>query len=132
MASQQGSIRKRKDASVVGKSGNGSPTAITTPYAKDTTDIDVLVKNTLKQKAGPEWDYRIAITLITILGFVTRFWGISHPNEVVFDEVHFGKVYEVLFHMGSLLTSKYSSLPTIFNAHISSMYIHHSESCCLH
>lgn len=37
-------------------------------------------------------DYKIAFALITILAFVTRFWGISHPNEVVFDEVHFGKV----------------------------------------
>jgi dolichyl-phosphate-mannose-protein mannosyltransferase len=43
-------------------------------------------------KPGSEWDYRLAITIITILAFVTRFWGISHPNQVVFDEVHFGKV----------------------------------------
>jgi dolichyl-phosphate-mannose-protein mannosyltransferase len=29
---------------------------------------------------------------MTLLAFVTRFYGISHPNQVVFDEVHFGKV----------------------------------------
>lgn len=46
-----------------------------------------------------EWDYKIAISIITLLAFATRFYGISHPDEVVFDEVHFGKVrtYE---HLG--------------------------------
>lgn len=39
-----------------------------------------------------EWDYKVALTIITALAFATRFWGIGHPNEVVFDEVHFGKV----------------------------------------
>ncbi|KAL7935352.1 glycosyltransferase [Trichoderma chlorosporum] len=38
-----------------------------------------------------EIEHWISLTLVTILGFVTRFWGISHPDEVVFDEVHFGK-----------------------------------------
>jgi hypothetical protein len=42
--------------------------------------------------AGSERDHQAALTLITGLAFLTRFWGISHPNEVVFDEVHFGKV----------------------------------------
>jgi dolichyl-phosphate-mannose-protein mannosyltransferase len=41
-----------------------------------------------------DWDHSIAFTIITLLGFITRFWGISHPDQVVFDEVHFGKVYE--------------------------------------
>lgn len=41
---------------------------------------------------GGEWDYKLAITIITVLAFVTRFWGINHPDQVVFDEVHFGKV----------------------------------------
>lgn len=45
-----------------------------------------------KSGGGAEWDYRIALFVITAIAFVTRFWGISHPNEVVFDEVHFGKV----------------------------------------
>lgn len=46
------------------------------------------------QKSGvtSEWDYKLALFIITTVAFVTRFWGISHPNEVVFDEVHFGKV----------------------------------------
>ena len=50
----------------------------------------------LKRSALREWDYKIGLTIVTILAFVTRFFGISHPNEVVFDEVHFGKVWEQL------------------------------------
>ena len=46
----------------------------------------------LKETAVSEWDYKAALSVITVLGFITRFWGIQHPNEVVFDEVHFGKV----------------------------------------
>jgi dolichyl-phosphate-mannose-protein mannosyltransferase len=45
-----------------------------------------------KKAISSEWDYKLGLLLITILSFITRFWGISHPNEVVFDEVHFGKV----------------------------------------
>lgn len=43
-------------------------------------------------KPRPEWDYWLALTVITVLAFITRFYKISHPAEVVFDEVHFGKV----------------------------------------
>ena len=41
---------------------------------------------------GKEWDYKLAITILTVLAFISRFWGITHPDQVVFDEVHFGKV----------------------------------------
>jgi dolichyl-phosphate-mannose-protein mannosyltransferase len=44
------------------------------------------------QQQGSEWDYKLAISVITVLAFITRFWGIRHPDQVVFDEVHFGKV----------------------------------------
>lgn len=43
-------------------------------------------------KPQSEWDYYLAITILTVLAFATRFWRIDYPNEVVFDEVHFGKV----------------------------------------
>jgi dolichyl-phosphate-mannose-protein mannosyltransferase len=39
-----------------------------------------------------EWDYWLAIVILTVLAFATRFYRIDYPNEVVFDEVHFGKV----------------------------------------
>lgn len=29
-------------------------------------------------------------TLLTILAFIVRFYKIGHPDQVVFDEVHFG------------------------------------------
>ncbi|EEY19880.1 dolichyl-phosphate-mannose-protein mannosyltransferase [Verticillium alfalfae VaMs.102] len=40
---------------------------------------------------GSKTEYGVGLAITTLLAFVTRFWGISHPNEVVFDEVHFGK-----------------------------------------
>jgi len=90
MSSQSGSVRKRKDASIPVKAKDASATGIAAP--RD-AELDALVKAaTSNKKSGVEWDYRIAITVITFLAFLTRFWGISHPNEVVFDEVHFGKV----------------------------------------
>ncbi len=50
------------------------------------------IKQEAKKAVTREWDYKLAVTVITISAFVTRFWGISHPDQVVFDEVHFGKV----------------------------------------
>ncbi|PVH82894.1 glycosyltransferase family 39 protein [Cadophora sp. DSE1049] len=89
MSGQQGSVRKRKDVAVTPKAKDAFTTGIAAP--RD-AELDALVKAKLENKGpGAEWDYRIAITVITILSFITRFWGISHPNEVVFDEVHFGK-----------------------------------------
>jgi hypothetical protein len=34
---------------------------------------------------------RIALAVVTALAFFTRFYKLDYPNEVVFDEVHFGK-----------------------------------------
>lgn len=46
---------------------------------------------------GKEWDYKLAISVMTVLAFITRFWGIRHPDQVVFDEVHFGKVRQSVY-----------------------------------
>ena len=54
-------------------------------------ELDGLLKDT-KEAITSEWDYKVGLIVITALAFLTRFWGIGHPNEVVFDEVHFGKV----------------------------------------
>jgi dolichyl-phosphate-mannose-protein mannosyltransferase len=64
------------------------------PEAIVEKDLDIIVKATKEYtpSQGSEWDYKLAISVITVLAFVTRFWGIQHPNQVVFDEVHFGKV----------------------------------------
>lgn len=59
----------------------------------DQVEKDIKDAFTSAQQSAPkEWDYMVAISIITLLAFATRFSGISHPNEVVFDEVHFGKV----------------------------------------
>lgn len=53
--------------------------------------MDAVLDST-KQAVVNEWPYKLALTIITGLAFLTRFFGINHPDEVVFDEVHFGKV----------------------------------------
>jgi len=72
----------------------------TTPIPDTSSDRDYNVvskaKKEVKAVQGSEWDYKLALTVITILAFVTRFWGITHPDQVVFDEVHFGKVRDAL------------------------------------
>ncbi|KAK4673491.1 Dolichyl-phosphate-mannose--protein mannosyltransferase 4 [Podospora pseudopauciseta] len=78
----QGTLRQR---SVAGSKKNKDG-------ASSDVELDKLVKAANQRpKAVSENDHRIAFFIITILAFITRFWGISHPNEVVFDEVHFGK-----------------------------------------
>ena len=62
------------------------------------------VKQGAKEAVTNDWDYKLALGVITVLAFLTRFWGISHPNQVVFDEVHFGKVCRV--HILSVLISR--------------------------
>ncbi len=81
----QGTLRQRNvGAPSTKKSKDG---------ASSDVELDKLVKAATAQSAASnERDYKAVFVVITILAFVTRFWGISHPNEVVFDEVHFGKV----------------------------------------
>lgn len=55
-------------------------------------------------KKPSEKGYKIALALVTIIAFITRFWRINYPDQVVFDEVHFGKV------RGSLTLSRLSSI----------------------
>lgn len=75
----QGSLRRRK----------GAAETASEPEPEDNKLAKAAQKKTSVDK---EIDYKIVLAIITVLAFVTRFWGISHPNEVVFDEVHFGKV----------------------------------------
>lgn len=84
-SSSKEGLRHRNVAGSSKKTGAASTTA-------DEVELDKLVQaNTASLNS--DLNYKIALVVITILGFVTRFWGISHPNEVVFDEVHFGKVW---------------------------------------
>lgn len=60
----------------------------------------------LPSYAPSQAPYTLAFVVITGLAFVTRFWMINHPNEVVFDEVHFGKVRVILQILDSVLTAR--------------------------
>lgn len=77
MSSPSPSLRKR-----------GGKKDVHTALPSDIASTPVSVP--VKQKS--EWDYWLAIVILTILAFVTRFYRLDYPNEVVFDEVHFGKV----------------------------------------
>ena len=83
-------------ASPVTKSKASGPKRSTTPNpdALQNGGNDVLeqVKRQTVEAVTSEWDYKLAFAIITLLGFISRFYGIQHPDQVVFDEVHFGKV----------------------------------------
>jgi dolichyl-phosphate-mannose-protein mannosyltransferase len=71
-----------------------------TPEPSIAGDIDAVyakVKAESAKAKTSEWDYKLALVVVTILAFATRFYGISHPNQVVFDEVHFGKVHIISY-----------------------------------
>ncbi|KAI0998302.1 Dolichyl-phosphate-mannose--protein mannosyltransferase 4 [Podosphaera aphanis] len=87
MHSRSSSVQKRKQSSTVIKPESLKSTEPVGACQADKRELS----NPEEHASKSEWDYRIALSLITILAFITRFWGISHPNEVVFDEVHFGK-----------------------------------------
>ncbi|EAQ92540.1 conserved hypothetical protein [Chaetomium globosum CBS 148.51] len=73
--------------------GGAASTKKTKDGVSSDVELDKLVKAvTAKSSTGSERDFQAVFVIITALAFVTRFWGISHPNEVVFDEVHFGKL----------------------------------------
>ncbi|KAK0656397.1 glycosyltransferase family 39 protein [Cercophora newfieldiana] len=80
----QGSLRQRNVASSGKKHKDGAA-----------SDVELEKKSngaaSKPAAAGSDSGYTIVGVLITAAAFLTRFWGISHPNEVVFDEVHFGK-----------------------------------------
>lgn len=81
MSSPSASLRKRggkKDAYTALPSDDGSMAPVSAPGKAG--------------KPQSEWDYWLAMTILTVLAFATRFYRIDYPDEVVFDEVHFGKV----------------------------------------
>ena len=63
------------------------------PRSRENDSNGTLRERNIPRAVASEWDYKLALGVITLLAFITRFWGIGHPNEVVFDEVHFGKVH---------------------------------------
>jgi hypothetical protein len=84
------------------------------------TDILDNIQAQAKTAVKSDWDYKLALAIITILAIVTRFWRITYPDEVVFDEVHFGKVCVAPCNSRALADPR-SSPPTTSKAHTSSM-----------
>ncbi|KAL2171889.1 hypothetical protein VTG60DRAFT_1276 [Thermothelomyces hinnuleus] len=79
----QGTLRQRNVGVSTKKPKDG---------ASSDVELDKLVKAAAeKSSKNSERDFKVVFVVMTALAFLTRFWGISHPNEVVFDEVHFGK-----------------------------------------
>lgn len=91
MASNQ-SLRQRP-----GKGNSAAANSVTDGNSKDSNEIVLQKINEAKQSIQSEWEYKVALLVVTLLAFLTRFYGISHPNQVVFDEVHFGKVSTILY-----------------------------------
>ena len=87
MSSPAGSIRQR-----AGKDKKRPVSPNPEALAEKVANVVEKGKPYKPVQQGNEWDYKLAITIMTALAFVTRFWGIRHPDQVVFDEVHFGKV----------------------------------------
>ncbi|KAG9053935.1 hypothetical protein FS842_006722 [Serendipita sp. 407] len=82
--------------------GNGgddglSPRSLTPDPTHDSTvaeDDPRLVSRSLPTTSGspePEYLHNVACVAITTIAFALRFYKINHPDQVVFDEVHFGK-----------------------------------------
>ena len=84
MSTTSGSLRQR--------AGQSKKTPVTTGPSRDDETNGIPKPLAKTSSVSTEWDFKIALVIITSLAFATRFWGIGHPNEVVFDEVHFGKV----------------------------------------
>ncbi|KAF2085574.1 glycosyltransferase family 39 protein [Saccharata proteae CBS 121410] len=94
-AVEAGKKKEYMSSSPNGVRQRGSKKRPTTPnpdaVIANTDAVLAKVQKEAKNTVGSEWDYKLAIAVITVLAFVTRFWGITHPDQVVFDEVHFGK-----------------------------------------
>ncbi|CAL5868621.1 uncharacterized protein PFLUO_LOCUS2848 [Penicillium psychrofluorescens] len=76
MSSPAPSLRKRGGKRETSAAPSGKASSVSVPAAS---------------KAPSEWDYWVALVVVTLLAFITRFYRLDYPNEVVFDEVHFGK-----------------------------------------
>jgi dolichyl-phosphate-mannose-protein mannosyltransferase len=91
MSSPAGSVRQRPGKD---KKRPMSPNqeALSEKVSEKVANVVEKVKPYKPVQQGKEWDYKLAISVLTVLAFISRFWGIRHPDQVVFDEVHFGKV----------------------------------------
>ena len=132
------SLKQRGPAKDKKRGSTPQPDGLMNGSANETVEN---LKKGAKEAVTNEWDYKLALGIITVLAFLTRFYGISHPNQVVFDEVHFGKVsldmttMAIVSMVGTcagLMNRACSSPHTTSNGHTSSTYILPSESYSTH
>jgi dolichyl-phosphate-mannose-protein mannosyltransferase len=95
MSSPGGQVRQRTTTKDKKRPTTPNPEALSEKVSEKVTNVLEKAKPYKPAQQGNEWDYKLAISVMTVLAFITRFWGIRHPDQVVFDEVHFGKVRSV-------------------------------------
>lgn len=89
-------VKKRKkvsaESTIASEEPANSPDGADNKYVKNNKSIEYCGESWLTQNApDSESLYKSLNYLITAIAVVLRFWSISEPREVVFDEVHFGK-----------------------------------------
>lgn len=57
---------------------------------KEKANDEVAKGKAFEKKNGLD-RFKVANAVLTVVAFMTRFYLLNHPNQVVFDEVHFGK-----------------------------------------
>src|SRR5439155_8143630 len=82
---QSNSVRQRKKRGITPNPAPGSG-------SEDEVVLSKAIKANQAKDNGSSVGHKIALTVVTILAFITRFYKINYPDQVVFDEVHFGKV----------------------------------------
>ncbi len=73
------------------RDGNGAIDAVSAFFERFATPPRPSEVYIEEPAAAPPWITAdtIIITALLIVAAITRFWHLSHPNEIVFDEVHF-------------------------------------------
>jgi dolichyl-phosphate-mannose-protein mannosyltransferase len=96
---RQRSRKKKADAVSVAESTSEEELVVSKPWAiAPTTDNQT--------------SFKVALAVVAVVAVVTRFYNLGHPSEVVFDEVHFGKVWLIFILQFSSANYCFSLHPT--------------------
>jgi dolichyl-phosphate-mannose-protein mannosyltransferase len=76
MSTPQSTVRQR----VPKKKAASTNTNVDRLSDSDPDTVIEKIRSQVQPKASSDWDYKIALVVITILAFITRFYGIRHPN----------------------------------------------------
>jgi len=92
MSETRGSVRQRKKRATTPLGGSSDDEIIEQAIAQKQQQPLIQHRKPKPANKTQETGHKIALAVVTVLGFITRFYKINHPDQVVFDEVHFGKV----------------------------------------